>query len=647
MEIEEWRNGVKIGKIIRDMQIEVIETDNTPPVIDPLQDLCVEAGTLINFTVSAHDNINENVTLSSTSGAYLVPSSPATFAQVTAQQNVSSVFNWQTNCSHVRKEKYLVIFKASDNNPEQILSSYQNVNIEVVGPSPKNVQLGATNNSILVSWDPSVCSEVVGFKIYRKNLRTNFVPDNCELGVPDDLEYELIGTVSGNSTNQFLDNNGGEGLIQGYEYCYLVVAYYADGAESYASTEVCSELTRGIPIILRASVSTTDLVNGAIHLDWIEPLDFDSIANPGPYRYQIYRSDDLYGTAYTDPVYVYGLHNTFLLDTNYNTLENPRIYKMGLFNYNAAGDTWNIIGVPGKAASLFLTLKAGDNQVELNLGENVPWQNYQYQIYRKIPPATNFNLIATTNNKTYIDNNLTNGETYCYQVKSLGQYGLDTLPKPLINFSQEACAVPIDTFPPCAPVLNVINNCDSARNELRWTNPNNSCANDVVKYYIYYTANPQNAYELIDSILNPDDTIYIHEPGKLLAGCYIVTAIDSFNNESPKNNPVCADYCDYYKLPNAFSPDGNNINDIFKPYPYQLVDKIDMKIYSRWGALVYQTDNPDINWDGKNMMTKQPVPPGVYYYVCDVWEYRLSGLEVRNLSGFIHVFIGGTGNSGK
>jgi gliding motility-associated-like protein len=379
----------------------------------------------------------------------------------------------------------------------------------------------------------------------------------------------------------------------------------------------------------------------------MEPLDFDSIANPGPYRYQIYRSDDLYGAAFTDPVYVDSLHHTFYIDTNYNTLEKPRIYKMGLFNYNSAGNTWNIIGVPSKAASLFLTLKPGDNQVELKIGENVPWENYQYQIFRKTLPATDFDLIATTNKITYLDENLTNGLTYCYLVKSIGQYGLDTLPKPLINFSQEACAVPIDTFPPCSPALNVINNCDSLRNELTWTNPNHICANDVIKYNIYYISSLNTPYELIATIENPEDTTFWHEPGKTLAGCYIVTAIDSFNNESPKSNAFCADNCAYYRLPNTFTPDGNGINDLFKPYPYQLVEKVDIKIYSRWGALVYQTENPDINWDGKNMLTKQTVPPGVYYYVCDVWEYRLTGLEVRSLSGFIHVFVGGSGNSGK
>ena len=238
---------------------------------------------------------------------------------------------------------------------------------------------------------------------------------------------------------------------------------------------------------------------------------------------------------------------------------------------------------------------------------------------------------------------LTNGITYCYKVKSLGKYGIPEIPSPLINFSQEACAVPIDTIPSCPPELNVVNNCDSLRNELTWTNPNNSCANDVISYNIYYSANPENELVLIETIDNSDDTTFWHFPDQALAGCYIVTALDSFQNESNKVR-VCADNCSYYKLPNTFSPDGNGINDLFIPYPYQAVDRIDMKIYSRWGGLLYKTEDPDINWDGRNMLTNQIVPSGVYYYVCDVWEHRLFGLEVRTLSGFIQVFSGGESN---
>ncbi len=641
MEISEWRRGIKIGAIIRDMQIEVIETDNKPPIIGPLKDYCVEPDSLVRFTVTASDVATEKVTLSSTGGVYQLSQNPAYFKDSTGLGTVHSDFTWTPNCSHVRKQPYLVIFKATDNNPDQALVSYENVNIHVVGPAPENVVAVATNNSIFLKWDPSRCSEVVGYKIYRKNRRAYFTHAQCEVGVPEYTGYQYIGSVIGLNNSEYIDTDNGQGLTQGFEYCYMIVAYYPDAAESYASYEVCAEISRGVPFILKTSVSTTDQLHGAIHLQWMEPLDFDSVANPGPYRYQFYRSDDLFGTAFKDPFYVNGLHNLNYVDSNYNTLEKPRIYKMDLYNYNSSLGTWDVIGYSGKAATPFLTLHPSDNQIELELGENIPWENYQYVIYRKTLPDIVFDSIATSSVNKYIDHGLTNGLTYCYKIKCIGKYGLDTIPGPLVNYSQEASAIPIDTVAPCPPNLSLINNCDSARNELVWTNPNHSCANDVISYNIYYTPNHQTNYQLIKTIDNPNDTVFWHYPGKALAGCYLVTAVDSFQNESSKNAFVCADNCDYYKLPNSFTPDGNGINDIFKPFPYQMVEKIDIKIYSRYGGLVFETTNPDINWDGRNMTTSQIVASGVYYYVCDVWEYRLSGLEVRNLTGFIQVFSGG------
>ncbi len=642
VEIEEWRHGVKIGSIIRDMQIEVVETDNLPPNIVELPDYCVEADSLLAFQVKAYDK-GERIRLSSTGGVYQFKENKAQFEDAVGMDSVISQFSWQTACSHIRKQPYLVIFKAEDNNPDQILVDYENVNIRVVAPAPKQLELEPTNSTILVKWKASNCKKVKGYRIYRKNRASYFKPDSCQLGVPEYLGYELIGTVEGSGSTQFIDNDNGYGLTQGFSYCYMVVAYTADGSESYASEEICTEMAKGSPIMLKTSVSTTDIEHGAIHLKWHEPLEFDSASNPGPYRYQLYASDDLYGASFKQIAVVNGLHNVSYIDTNYNTLKKPRIYKMGLFNYDAIGKNWNLIGVPGRAANLFIELLSKDNSVEIKINENVPWENYKYVILRKKESETKFSIIDTIEYKNYTDAPLEIGVKYCYKVKSIGRYGLPELPKPLYNFSQEACIRNIDTVPPCTPTLHVKNNCDSLRNELVWTNPNNTCTNDVVKYNIYYQ-NPSNGkMELLQTVETLSDTMYWHYPKQQLGACYVVTAVDMSGNESEQTPLICADYCGYYSLPNTFSPNNDGINDFFKPYPFKGVSKVDIKIYSRWGNLVFQTDDPQIMWDGRNMKTKQIVSSGVYYYVCDVWEKRLSGVEARNLSGFIHVFSGKDG----
>ncbi|MDD5571800.1 MAG: gliding motility-associated C-terminal domain-containing protein, partial [Bacteroidales bacterium] len=141
------------------------------------------------------------------------------------------------------------------------------------------------------------------------------------------------------------------------------------------------------------------------------------------------------------------------------------------------------------------------------------------------------------------------------------------------------------------------------------------------------------------TITNLSDTTFIHDNLKSIAGCYFVTAIDSFNNESAATNKTCLDIdsCSLYELPNVFTPNGDIFNEYFRPFPYKFVEKIDIKIYNRWGTIVFQTTNPDIMWDGKDHHTKSKCSDGVYYYVCDVYEQRLAGLKKRTLHGYIQI----------
>ena len=60
-----------------------------------------------------------------------------------------------------------------------------------------------------------------------------------------------------------------------------------------------------------------------------------------------------------------------------------------------------------------------------------------------------------------------------------------------------------------------------------------------------------------------------------------------------------------------------------------------MKIYNRWGNIVYKTKNPDVLWDGKDQFTGNDCAEGVYYYICDVFEYRIGGIKKRTLQGTV------------
>lgn len=74
-------------------------------------------------------------------------------------------------------------------------------------------------------------------------------------------------------------------------------------------------------------------------------------------------------------------------------------------------------------------------------------------------------------------------------------------------------------------------------------------------------------------------------------------------------------------MPNAFSPNGDGLNDVFEP---KFVNKSgyvikSFKVYNRWGQLVYQDQGTrKASWNGRYYNEDKAADPGVYYYYIDV-----------------------------
>ena len=64
-------------------------------------------------------------------------------------------------------------------------------------------------------------------------------------------------------------------------------------------------------------------------------------------------------------------------------------------------------------------------------------------------------------------------------------------------------------------------------------------------------------------------------------------------------------------LPDAFSPNGDGINDTFKPSG-SFYDNFQMIIYNRWGQSIFQTADPATGWDGT--VNAERAPQGQYIY---------------------------------
>src|SRR5690606_36535164 len=68
-----------------------------------------------------------------------------------------------------------------------------------------------------------------------------------------------------------------------------------------------------------------------------------------------------------------------------------------------------------------------------------------------------------------------------------------------------------------------------------------------------------------------------------------------------------------YFLPNAFTPNFDNLNDFFvgKGY-FDGIENFRMTIWNRWGELIFETNNPNEGWNGRKNNVGVPSPNGVY-----------------------------------
>lgn len=106
-------------------------------------------------------------------------------------------------------------------------------------------------------------------------------------------------------------------------------------------------------------------------------------------------------------------------------------------------------------------------------------------------------------------------------------------------------------------------------------------------------------------------------------GC---TAIASTNVEVLENYPIY--------IPNAFSPNGDNINDVWEILGNKAaIERWEIQIFDRWGEMVYKSKSLDFQWNG--VFRGKPVHNGVYTYVLKIVGNNQSSSKV--FSGTITV----------
>jgi gliding motility-associated-like protein len=99
-----------------------------------------------------------------------------------------------------------------------------------------------------------------------------------------------------------------------------------------------------------------------------------------------------------------------------------------------------------------------------------------------------------------------------------------------------------------------------------------------------------------------------------LTGTYGLQVIDDNNCKGMDSTKVFFyTNCITIQVPNAFTPNGDGKNDVFKPLIPAPVRNYNFKIWNRWGLMLFETQNQDKGWDGRIQSREQG--SGVFIYL--------------------------------
>ena len=526
--VEEWRHGVKIGSVVRDMQILISACNNDLPQIQCDEQYCLVAGEQLDFVISASDPNGDNVTLSVSGAPLELAINPAMVNPETAfGLQPEMEFLWNTTYAHIRNTPYQLVVHAKDDGSPVSLTNLKTISINVMAPKVQGLAADLHGHDVTLSWLAYPCPNAAALLVYRKAGCDGYEPDACETGIRNG--YQLMATLNDLSATSYTDHD----LAQGVSYEYRILAQFPDGALSIVSDAACVELKNDSPLMTHVSNDSIDLVSGHVITCWAKPKEIDE-QYVAPFNYTLSRILD----GQTSIVYE-GADTTFL-DATVDLAEAASlVYKVQMRDANQ-----QVMGESATASAVMLSATGTNDEAHLTWTEAVPWLIDSTQVFKEVDHR--FVRVASVIGFEFTDTDVESDETYRYYVRTFGHYTLEGIMKPLVNYSA------------------------------------------------------------IKSV-----RIGHEEP------------VEEFS----------------YELPNVITPNGDGYNDVFEPKVtgLDLITGAKTVIFNRWGNILWDTDDPLIQWDGKSKQTNMDCPQGTYFYVCDITYLGETGEEKLHLQGSITI----------
>lgn len=172
----------------------------------------------------------------------------------------------------------------------------------------------------------------------------------------------------------------------------------------------------------------------------------------------------------------------------------------------------------------------------------------------------------------------------------------------------------------------------------------------VPKYNVWNRSDSSHANGYIWRIYNPDGglrTEYIVPDNQsplfhlgvidfkndtgIFKVCIVVatSGVDNCRDSVCKN--ISNNFITEITIPNVFTPNGDNINDLFN-VKIKGEELFELKIWNRWGGVVFESTDAKVQWNGKTHNKGDDNPEGTYYFVL---KYRLRAHDEQTVRGSI------------
>jgi gliding motility-associated-like protein len=345
------------------------------------------------------------------------------------------------------------------------------------------------------------------------------------------------------------------------------------------STNICGEIIKS-PI-----VSSIAIKEGSLSLDEIISLEWESAPNTnGLVEYQLKRN----GTVVFSTSDKLSYEDTEVKCGNTYQYEIVAIVENDVRSYSAPISLEPKTSAPGDITNALVTVKDDNTigtKVELS-GEGLT-SAYNLVVERALLGSSNFEVVSPANNQSlqWDDTNVnTSQNSYCYRF----QY-------------ENACKMKSPSF--STPVCSILLSTNTP--DIVW-NPEPPFISIIEAYNLQQVDRDGNVINETSKGLSTSHTLDLASQSEY---GYRIEARSSDGNFRSLSNLLNFRSEAILLVPDAFTPNGDAYNERFEVKAYFVKD-FKMSVFSRWGEVVYHSDDIAEGWDGN---VKTGKAPGGYY----------------------------------